>query len=124
MKIKETILHIKEYVYQHPKAFYKYSMIILVISLLINVWIEIKYPPNYFEGVVGMPRLFKESDKKIESIRKNREKDLEKSKEILDELKILGKKREMGKLTNDDSIRVEYLFNQYNEINNGSIKKN
>ena len=46
-----------------------------------------------------------ESEKKMEAVVK--------------ELQLLKTKREEGPLTKNDSLRIEYLFNQYQTLKNG-----
>mgnify|MGYP003619974478 FL=1 len=46
-----------------------------------------------------------ESEKKLETVVK--------------ELQLLKTKREKGTLTKNDSLRIEYLFNQYQTLKNG-----
>ena len=38
---------------------------------------------------------------------------------IVNELQSLKKKRESGPLSKNDSLRIEYLFNQYQKLKNG-----
>jgi hypothetical protein len=47
---------------------------------------------------------------------KNQEKEMEK---IVNELKILKMKRDRKELQKEDSLRIEYLYNQYQELKNG-----
>lgn len=123
-KLKEKLLEIKERIYNNPKKFYKYSMIFLAITLAFNIWREIYYPPNYYEGMVTIPKMFPKSDDKIDALRKQEKDKLEKNKIILHELRVLAKKRELNTLTKDDELRAEFLINQYNEINkDGGFKK-
>lgn len=124
MNLKNKILKIKEIIIQNPKKFYIYSMIILTISLIFNVWREIYYPPNYLSGMVQIPTVFSKSEKKIELLKKKQKESLDETKKILDELKELGEKRKNNTLSKEDSIRVEFLMKKYDEINNGGTKKN
>lgn len=124
MNLKNKILKIKEIIIQNPKKFYIYSMIILTISLIFNVWREIYYPPNYLSGMVQIPTIFSKSEKKIELLKKKQKESLDETKKILDELKELGEKRKNNTLSKEDSIRVEFLMKKYDEINNGGTKKN
>lgn len=124
MNLKNKILKIKEIIIQNPKKFYIYSMIILTISLIFNVWREIYYPPNYLSGMVQIPTIFSKSEKKIELLKKKQKESLDETKKILDELKQLGEKRKNNTLSKEDSIRVEFLMKKYDEINNGGTKEN
>lgn len=118
--IKDRIIKIKEVIYKNPKTFYKYSMITLIILFVFSTLKEIYYPSNYFETSV-IPQIQRKSEQEINTIKK-KEKDKEKeSKEILEELQVLGEKRSNRTLTKADSIRAEFLMNKYNEINNGGF---
>lgn len=118
--LKDKLLKIKENIYNNPKIFYKYSMITLIVFFVFSVIKEIYYPTNYFESL-EIPQIQRKSEQEIKVMKKE-EKDKEKeSKEILEELQILGQKRETNTLTKSDSMRVEFLMNKYNEINNGGF---
>ncbi|MCB4235773.1 hypothetical protein LDL59_13655 [Kaistella anthropi] len=47
---------------------------------------------------------------------KNQEKEMEK---IVNELQTLKLKRDRKELQKEDSLRIEYLYNQYQELKNG-----
>ena len=49
----------------------------------------------------------------------NMDKSEEKIEVIVKELQSLKKKRESGPLAKNDSLRIEYLFNQYQNLKNG-----
>lgn len=118
--IKERLIKIKETIYNNPKTFYKYSMVTLIIFFVFSTIKEIYYPSKYFEST-QIPQIQRKSEQEIKVMKKE-EKDREKeSKEILDELQALGKKRDSNSLTEIDSIRAEFLMNRYNKINNGGF---
>ncbi|MEC5395217.1 hypothetical protein [Bergeyella sp. RCAD1439] len=115
-KIRNRLLKIKAFVYKNPKRFYKYWMAILIVLFVFSTWKEIYYPSKYFEST-QIPQIQKQSDEEIAAIKKEEKSKEMKSKAILKELEYLGKKRENKILTKEDSVRVEYLMNKYNEIN-------
>lgn len=118
--IKGSIIKIKETIYNNPKTFYKYSMITLIIFFVFSTIKEIYYPSKYFEST-QVPQIQRKSEQEIKVMKKE-EKDREReSKEILDELQALGKKRDNNSLTQADSIRAQFLMNKYNKINNGGF---
>ena len=112
--MKENILRLKAWIYQHPKKVYRYVMVVLVISFGL---IFIKY--HFFTPKLSLgnkiPTMYSESDQ----VKADMDKSEEKIEVIVKELQTLKKKRESGPLAKNDSLRIEYLFNQYQNLKNG-----
>jgi hypothetical protein len=64
----------------------------------------------------SVDRYYAERKHIAEQVGKNQEKEMEK---IVNELKILKMKRDRKELQKEDSLRIEYLYNQYQELKNG-----
>lgn len=109
-KYKERLFNIKEKIYNNPKKIYKYSMIFLSLTFAFSIWREIYYPPDYSDGVVAFPKILARSSEKIDALKRQEKDKLEKSKIILDELKVLAKKRELNTITKEDKLRAEFII--------------
>ncbi len=104
----KSIREFFEWINKYPKQFYKYSLILLLISLIFFV-IEIFFVPRTLFSEKTEPLLFNNSDKYIKSrTSKDKQKKLKKVMEELEEFQI------KETLDKSDSIRIEYLLNQYN----------
>ena len=104
---------------QNPKKFFTYSMVFLSVSFIGSLIQGIFFPSdNAFK--IKPPILY--SKNKIEqNTTKNNEKEMEK---IVNELKSLKAKRDRNALQKEDSLRIEYLFNQYQQLKNaGNLSK-
>lgn len=116
--IKQKIEVIKEWATQNPKKVYIYAWTIIILSIFINIVVE-SFIPKKVDNNFFMPTLFNESEKKIleyKSLQLQKEK-------ILKEFEQLKQKRDKIGLNKNDSLRVEYLYNEYNKLNNGSKNK-
>ena len=114
--MREKYYQSKDWVMKHPKRVYKSVMTILFISF---VFIFIQY--YYFAPTVpinNLPNLYSQSDE----VKSNMEKNDNRMEKIVKELQQLKHKRESGPLAKNDSIRIEYLFNQYQSLKNGHLK--
>jgi len=97
----------------NPKKFYIYSMVFLSVSFIGSLIQGIFFPSdNAFK--IKSPVLYTKSVV-TENGFKNNEKEMEK---IVNELKILKTKRDQKALLKTDSLRIEYLFNQYQKLKN------
>ena len=111
--IKEKYFQSKDWVMKHPKRVYKSVMVILVISF---GFIFIQY--YFFTPKIvtnNFPNLYSQSDE----VKSNLDKNDDKMEKIVKELQQLKHKREVGPLAKSDSIRIEYLYNQYQSLKNG-----
>ena len=113
-RLKEKYHQSIEWIMKHPKKVYKNVMIVLIISFVlifvqyfcftpkVNVHNNI---PSLYSKSDGVQTKIDTNDQKMEAISK--------------ELQQLNVKRESGSLTKNDSLRIEYLFNQYQNLKNG-----
>lgn len=103
-----------EWAVKNPKKFFTYSMIFLSVSFIGSL-IQGIFFPNESAFRIKPPILYSKS-KTTESINPNQEKEIEK---IVDELKTLKMKRDRKELQKEDSLRIEYLYNQYQKLKHG-----
>lgn len=97
----------------HPKKFFIYSMIFLSLSFIGSLVQGIFYPSeSVFK--IKVPELY--TKKLPETNSYNHEKEMQ---NIVEELKILKEKRDRQELQRADSLRIEYLYNQYQQLKNG-----
>lgn len=98
---------------QNPKKFFTYSMLFLSVSFIGSLIQGIFFPSdNAFK--IRPPILYSKS-KMVQNSTANNEKEMEK---IVNELKLLKMKRDRKELKKEDSLRIEYLFNQYQKLKN------
>ncbi|KMQ72250.1 hypothetical protein ACM44_02020 [Chryseobacterium koreense CCUG 49689] len=112
--IKENLLRLKEWIYNHPKKVYRYVMVVLVISFGLIFIQYYFFTPQVSTGI-KIPTMYSESDQ----VKADMEKSDQKMNVIVNELQSLKKKRESGPLSKNDSLRIEYLFHQYQTLKNG-----
>ncbi|WP_374365223.1 hypothetical protein [Cloacibacterium sp.] len=99
---------------KNPKKFFTYSMIFLSVSFIGSLIQGIFYPSeNAFK--IKPPILYSKSQTSQTSF-VNNDKEMEK---IVNELKLLKVKRDHQELQKEDSLRIEYLFNQFQKLKNG-----
>ena len=100
---------------QHPKKFFIYSMVFLSVSFIGSLIQGIFFPSdNAFK--IKPPILYSKS-KMEQNTSVNNEKEMEK---IVNELKSLKVKSDHRELQKEDSLRIDYLFNQYQKLKNAS----
>ena len=104
----------KDWIMKNPKESYKYVMVLLLLSFAFSFVQYFFFTPKVAKSFI-VPELYSKSD---EVVRDNDKKD-QKREEIVEELKELKYKREKEHLTKTDSLRIEYLFNQYQNLKNG-----
>ena len=97
----------------NPKKFYIYSMLFLSVSFIGSLIQGIFFPSDT-TFKIKPPILYTKSST-TEIGFKNNEKEMEK---IVNELKILKAKRDQKALLKEDSLRIEYLYNQYQQLKN------
>ncbi|MDQ0477348.1 hypothetical protein [Chryseobacterium sp. MDT2-18] len=112
--IKENLLRLKDWIYKNPKKVYRYVMVVLVISFGL-IFIQYYFFTPKLSSVNRIPTMFSESDQ----VKVDMDKSDQKMNVIVKELQSLKKKRENGPLSKNDSLRIEYLFNQYQTLKNG-----
>ena len=98
---------------QNPKKFFIYSMVFLSVSFIGSLIQGIFFPSdNAFK--IKPPILYSKS-KMEQNTNVNNEKEMEK---IVNELKSLKVKSDRKELQKEDSLRIDYLFNQYQKLRN------
>ena len=99
---------------QHPKKFFIYSMVFLSVSFIGSLIQGIFFPSdNAFKIKPPIPY---SKSKMEQNTSVNNEKEMEK---IVNELKLLKVKSDRKELQKEDSLRIDYLFNQYQKLRNG-----
>lgn len=99
---------------ENPKKFFMCSMVFLVVSF-IGSMIQGIFFSSETVFKIKPPVLYSHSTA-VQNKEANHEKDMEK---IVTELKALKIKRDRKELQKEDSLRIEYLFNQYQQLKNG-----
>lgn len=99
---------------QNPKKFFTYSMILLSVSFIGSL-IQGIFFPSETAFKIRPPVLYSKS-KMSQNPPVNNDKEMEK---IVTELKTLKVKRDQNTLKKEDSLRIDYLFNQYQKLKNG-----
>ena len=88
-------------------------MLFLSVSFIGSLIQGVFFPSdNAFK--IKPPILYSKS-KMVQNSTANNEKEMEK---IVNELKLLKMKRDRKELKKEDSLRIEYLFNQYQKLKN------
>lgn len=98
----------------NPKKFFTYSMILLSVSFIGSI-IQGIFFPSEAAFKIRPPVLYSKS-KTAQNLTVNNDKEMEK---IVNELKALEVKRDQNALKKEDSLRIDYLFNQYQKLKNG-----
>ncbi len=99
---------------QNPKKFFTYSMILLSVSFIGSI-IQGVFFPSETAFTIRPPVLYSTS-KMSQNPSLNNDKEMEK---IVNELKALKVKRDQNTLKKEDSLRIDYLFNQYQKLKYG-----
>ncbi len=114
--------NIKKWIVTNPKKFYFYAMILLVVSFIANTIFDIyAYKTETRKPKFIVPSLYRGTDM-VASEYENRLKEMEMIAQELGEFKSKHEKGET--LTSADSLRVEYLYEQYQTLKNGKNKEN
>ena len=105
---------------QNPKKFFIYSMVLLSVSFIASL-IQGIFFPSETAFKIRPPVLYSKT-KTTQNLSANNDKEMEK---IVNELKTLKVKRDQNSLKKEDSLRIDYLFNQYQKLKNaGSTRDN
>ena len=112
-RVKET--SVGKWLYANPKNFYTYAMTFLVLSFIGSTIWDIRLSQKADKNVI-IPMLYEQSSKII----KQNENRQEQMKNISEELKGYKAKRDLGSLTPSDSLRIEFLYEQYQTLQNQS----
>src|SRR5690554_786045 len=105
---------------KNPKRFFTYSMIFLSVAFVLSMIQGIFFSPETLFKI-RTPALYSKSST-VHHTTVNNDKEMGK---IVEELKALKVKRDQNTLQREDSLRIEYLFNQYQKLKNaGSTGSN
>ncbi|MCY0979277.1 hypothetical protein PGH12_01885 [Chryseobacterium wangxinyae] len=99
---------------QNPKKFFTYSMILLSVSFIGSLIQGIFFTSETAFKI--RPPVLYSKNKTTQNLTANNDKEMEK---IVNELKALKVKRDQNTLKKEDSLRIDYLFNQYQKLKNG-----
>ncbi|KFC20727.1 hypothetical protein [Chryseobacterium sp. FH1] len=99
---------------QNPKKFFTYSMILLSVSFIGSL-IQGVFFPSKTAFKIRPPVLYSASEMSQDPSLNNDKK----MGKIISELKTLKIKRDDHALEKEDSLRIDYLFNQYQKLKNG-----
>ena len=99
---------------QNPKKFFIYSMILLSVSFIASLIQGIFFPSETAFKI--KPPVLYSKNKTAQNLIENNDKEMGK---IVNELKTLKVKRDQHALKKEDSLRIDYLFNQYQKLKNG-----
>ena len=99
---------------QHPKKFFTYSMVFLSVSFIGSLIQGIFFPSD--KAFKIKPPILYSKSKMEQNTTINNEKEMAK---IVNELKSLKVKSDRKELQKEDSLRIDYLFNQYQKLRNG-----
>lgn len=111
---KQTGRNGLDWAVKNPKKFFTYSMIFLSVSFVGSMVQGIFFPSETLFKIQP-PALYSKSSTAHHTV-VNNDKEMEK---IVEQLKTLKVKRDNGALQREDSLRIEYLFNQYQKLKNG-----
>jgi len=102
------------WVVNNPKKFFTYSMIFLSVSFIGSLIQGIFFPSDTAFKI--KPPILYSKSQTTKNIIVNNDKEMGK---IVNELKTLKIKRDQQTLEKKDSLRIEYLFNQFQKLKNG-----
>lgn len=102
-----------QWIVHHPKKFFTYSMVLLSVSFVGSLILGIFFPKETV-FTIKPPVLYSKSQM-AQNPTVNNEKEM---KKIVEELGTLKVKRDRKQLQKEDSLRIEYLFNQYQQLKN------
>ncbi len=106
-----------EWLQKHPKLVYTYSSILLILSLGVFIVEVFFITPKTNTGKM-IPLMFG-SDQYINEHKKKEKVKQQKLEQVIKELEAFQVKETLEKR---DSIRIEYLLNQYNTLKNEGEK--
>ena len=119
-KISQQIWFI--WIVNNPKKVYIYSMIFLTASFIISMTYSIfTYSDNSNNSnliVTSSVPYAKSNENEINTIKMKQ--NTVKMEKIVNELKMFKEKNDRQLLTKEDSVRIDYLYNQYQNLKNGN----
>lgn len=113
-KLKLKFEQIKTWIYAHPKKVYIYGMGFLILSAIFTIIQYFISPPEPIKVVAPEMYKIQPVDKEVANYN-NKMQQMEK---VVKELQMFKAKREKGILNKNDSVRIEFLIHQYNNLKN------
>ena len=101
------------WIVNNPKKFFTYSMVFLSLSFIGSLIQGIFYPSDNAFKI--KPPILYSKNQTTQTACVNNDKEMEK---IVNELKLLKVKRDRKELQKEDSLRIEYLFDQFQKLKN------
>ena len=101
------------WIVNNPKKFFTYSMVFLSLSFIGSLIQGIFFPSETAFKI--MPPILYSKSQTTQTTFVNNDKEMEK---IVNELKLLKVKRDRKELQKEDSLRIEYLFDQFQKLKN------
>lgn len=114
MNIKLKLQNAIEWLNNHPIQVFRYALVLLLLSFGISL-MQYFFSSKQSVFVTQIPSMYAKSENTKQKF-DNREIKMEK---IVKELQEFKTKRDKGKLQQSDSLRIDYLFNQYQQLKNG-----
>jgi len=111
--LKQTGKKWVERLAKNPKRFFMYSMIILSVSFMGSL-IQGIYFPSETTFTIKPPIIYSKNEIRHNKV-SGQDKEMEK---IVGEMKLLKEKRDRNALQKEDSLRIEFLFNRYQQLKN------
>ncbi len=119
-KISQQIWFI--WIVNNPKKVYIYSMIFLTASFIISMTYSILTHSDHSNNsnliVTSSVPYAKSNENEINTIKMKQ--NTVKMEKIVNELKMFKEKNDRQLLTKEDSVRIDYLYNQYQNLKNGN----
>ncbi|MGU9940364.1 hypothetical protein ACNFNZ_17520 [Empedobacter brevis] len=110
------------WIVNNPKKVYIYSMIFLTASFIISMTYSIfTHSDNSNNSnliVTSSVPYAKSNENEINTIKMKQ--NTVKMEKIVNELKMFKEKNDRQLLTKEDSVRIDYLYNQYQNLKNGN----
>lgn len=109
--IKQTAQKWLDRVAKNPKRFFTYSMIFLSLSFIGSLIQGIFFPSE--ETFTIKPPVLYSNNGMSQNSASVQDKEMEK---IVSEMKLLKEKRDRNALQKEDSLRIEFLFNRFQQL--------
>ena len=105
------------WIVNNPKKIYIYSMIFLTVSFIVSMtYSMLNYSDKNY--LITSPVVPYTNNNEIEVMNIKMKQNTAKMEKIVNELKMYKEKNNKTFLTKDDSLRIEYLYNQYQNLKN------
>lgn len=113
-KLLDKYEHLKAELFSKPKKVFAGAILIMVLSLIFSIFQYFFFPPKVSLGD-SIPILYTKSDQ-VKNKMDKKEKEMEKT---IQELSAFREKSKTQSLTKSDSVRIEFLYQQYQNLKNG-----